>query len=373
MRSIDKHDSSNLDLLRAFAVLAVFVDHLAFTLAGPTPGASAITFHFLGHAGVLIFFVHTSLVLMRSMERMHLSGWPLFWSFMVRRSFRIYPLSILVVLLVLILHIPAYSDGQPYHPFALRHWLSSIALVQNVTGSPQVLDPLWSLPFEIQMYCALPLIFLTVAWRLRRIAVVYAVSVLSIFAVFWAVSYWALPVRGLLTLRFVPCFLAGVLAYAAGPTVRPRFAGALWGVFLALAVCAYCFGGPEATGGKTPLQFTLPGMLCGWALCAVLGFAIPRFKEIRSRWLKRGSHVVAKYSYGIYLTHVPVFWFCFWRLKHLPFAAQCLLAAALSGLLPVVAFHTVENPCINFGKRLTSRGKLSPARSMPLDDATAAA
>ncbi len=354
-------------------MLAVYVDHLAFTLAGPKPLPFAVTAHFLGHAGVLIFFVHTSLVLMRSMERMRLTGRKLFQSFMLRRCFRIYPLSIAVILLVLAFRIPPFSDGQPFHWFAWRDWLANFALVQNVTGSPQVLAPLWSLPFEVQMYCLLPLVFLTVAWSLRRAVFLQIAATLASFAIVWATGHWGIPLRGLATLRFAPCFLSGVLAYALAEKIRPRLSGALWPFFIVAGLCVYCAGGAWATNGRPPLEATLPGTLCGWAVCLVLGLAIPHFREIRFRWARRACHQVAKYSYGIYLTHVPVFWLCFCRLSHVPFAWQCVLAAALSAVVPVVAYHTIEEPFINLGKGLAGRWRSRPARVPQADAADEAA
>ena len=95
----DSRDLVNLDLLRTVAVTLVFVDHLAG--AADFRGLGDI-----GRLGVLIFFVHTSLVLMLSLERLGLSGFRLYFTFLVRRIFRIYPLSILVVLTVVLFRDP---------------------------------------------------------------------------------------------------------------------------------------------------------------------------------------------------------------------------------------------------------------------------
>ena len=86
-------DSANLDFLRAVAVLSVFSAHLS-NMA--TSARGDISWH-LGQMGVLLFFVHTSFVLMNSLERLGCAGLHLFSSFYVRRFFRIYPLSILFV------------------------------------------------------------------------------------------------------------------------------------------------------------------------------------------------------------------------------------------------------------------------------------
>src|SRR5271163_66338 len=74
---------ANLDLLRAVAVGLVFVFHLALTMGYVGLGDPAL-------CGVLLFFVHTALVLMMSMERLGLSGRSLYTTFFVRRIFRIY-------------------------------------------------------------------------------------------------------------------------------------------------------------------------------------------------------------------------------------------------------------------------------------------
>src|SRR5436309_1935082 len=93
-------DSANLDLLRATAVVLVAVFH-ALLYAGHLTRE-------IGEFGVLLFFVHTSLVLMFSLERQQLDypTAPIFLTFMVRRCFRVYPLSVLVVASFFILHLP---------------------------------------------------------------------------------------------------------------------------------------------------------------------------------------------------------------------------------------------------------------------------
>ena len=76
----------NLDVLRAVAVLCVFVDHLADPFTNTVGPFSAWE---LGRLGVLMFFVHTSTVLMASLSRLQQggrSGWALAKTFYVRRG-----------------------------------------------------------------------------------------------------------------------------------------------------------------------------------------------------------------------------------------------------------------------------------------------
>ena len=109
MNPAERSLSANLDVLRAIAVVLVFAQHLAKRNYVETfawmPTAS------WGLFGVLLFFVHTCLVLMYSMERSHLTGWPLLKNFITRRVFRIYPLSILAVLTALALHLDSDING----------------------------------------------------------------------------------------------------------------------------------------------------------------------------------------------------------------------------------------------------------------------
>src|ERR1041384_4060637 len=103
--NVDRADSGNLDLLRSFAVLCVLVFHLLLFFGhGRVPhGAGS-----LGHWGVLVFFVHTSIVLMASIERLQrrAGGRSVFVEFMVRRAFRLLPLAWLTIAVIVVFALP---------------------------------------------------------------------------------------------------------------------------------------------------------------------------------------------------------------------------------------------------------------------------
>src|SRR5271166_1310398 len=103
-------DSANLDVLRAIAVMCVFFSHLFHFSRGG--GETEFGWH-LGQLGVLMFFVHTSLVLMFSLERSSGKDAGVFVPFYVRRAFRIYPLSMVSVLFVYLTGI--YQDHEISH------------------------------------------------------------------------------------------------------------------------------------------------------------------------------------------------------------------------------------------------------------------
>src|SRR5438309_1673275 len=155
-------DSANLDLLRAIALIAVVSVHVLGFLSVIPPGSPLLR---MGRFAVLLFFVHTSLVLTQSLARRYRGErWSdLLGHFLVRRCFRIYPLSILLVLTVFTFKIPAADIGVwsiHYVDLGVRGLLANLLLVQNLTYTPSIAGQLWSLPLEMQMYVLLPFLFL---------------------------------------------------------------------------------------------------------------------------------------------------------------------------------------------------------------------
>src|SRR5262249_3475704 len=107
--------------------------------------------------------------LMYSMRRSRLNGANLLKNFYVRRIYRIYPLSILTVLTALILGLDSDIKGiaglsSASLPGKLTI-ISNFLLIQNIVSAKSIVNVLWSLPFELQMYLFLPLLFF---WTRRR-------------------------------------------------------------------------------------------------------------------------------------------------------------------------------------------------------------
>jgi peptidoglycan/LPS O-acetylase OafA/YrhL len=336
------HDSTNLDSLRSVAVLLVFCVHLYDIWSG-TGKNWGIVWH-LGQLGVLMFFVHTCLVLMWSLERSRLQGWRLFTSFYVRRAFRLYPLSIVCVLL-------AYCFDLRWEPLNL--W-QNLTLTQNLFFTnqpvfPPILTPLWSLPLEMEMYLVLPVLFLIFRNRpVRLLAATWGISVALAFIQ---------PQMGdrFLILRFVPCFLGGVIAWRLiRERDRARFPGWLWPLAIATASIIWMI----TTGVYLPLG------IAAFGLC--LGLAIPLFREIQWSTVKTGSRIIARYSYGIYLTHFPIMLFVLNdpryphfkvihplpQLKHYARPVDFTLVVVLTALASFALYHMIENPGIRLGQKV---------------------
>lgn len=331
-------DSPNLDCLRSFAVLAVFVDHLLTTVGVESIGG--VTLWELGRLGVLMFFVHTSLVLMMSMERMRMTGMRMVGSFFIRRIFRIYPLSVFFVALVLFFSIPATPWRTGLEEFSPLDIVSNFLLTQNLTYSASVIGALWSLPYELQMYAFLPFAF----FALRKYAPVR--TAIALWGLGLAAALVQPSISGRLDVaQFAPCFLSGVLAYTLLPRIKPRLPSWLWPGFILLLTPAFLMMG--APSEKSASR--------GWVFCLALGLAIPLFRELKSPGWNRIYLWIARYSYGIYLAHLPVFWFCFRFLRGFPAPVQWTTMVVLSIAIPVACYHFLEAPLMKLGKQVAER------------------
>jgi len=324
--NLSRGSSANLDFLRSAAVLMVLINHL-------TRHYHFDRFDDIGLFGVLLFFVHTSLVLMYSMHRSSLTGFALVKDFYVRRFFRIYPLSILAVLTAVALRLHADGRGLSFgpRPGALE-LVSNLLLIQNLTYTSSIIGPLWSLPLEVQMYLALPFLFL---WKKRSfwklLALWLACGLLGHFPqTIPALAWFSL-------LIFVPNFLPGVMAFTLPE--KKSIPSYLWPPFILLLALVFLW---------------MPSRRVGAEMCLLLGVALPRFNEISFRPLKFISHRIATYSYGIYLGHSFFIWFGLTRHN------SWVLFWLMWLIIPVVLYHALEHPAIELGRRLAERVSVAP-------------
>ena len=330
----DWAESNNLNFLRSLAVVLVVACHISVFY-----GAEK-TFGVLGPMGVMLFFVHTAFVLMQSLGR-QADQERLFVPFIIRRWFRIYPLAIFAVLAAVLSHSPQWSVTTG-HVYGTK--LSSLDLLDNVAliqGSfvplvPSIVGPMWSLPFEVQMYLLLPAVYVFVRGSsgLKKILLLWLAAAL----IGTAANHY-IAVRTLFI--YAPCFLSGVLAYKLAERVRPRVESVYWPVLL-LAMTVAVTGLP-IFGGAVKLW---------WVVCFLVGCALPFFKEISFPAVVKAARVVARYSYGVYLSHLFCMGVALERMHQYPLAARASVLALLLVLIPVVLYHVIERPFIELGRRL---------------------
>ncbi len=347
---------SNLDLLRSLAVISVVAAHLFQTCVNSDDCVvSSRVSYLLGYmsfTGVMFFFVHTCLVLMLSMHRaphIHLGR-----NFLIRRAFRIYPLCWATILLV---QATGLTD-RPDVGLQSIGWpglISNFLLVQNIFfgySKGNITGSLWSLPWEMQMYLVLPLLFVV----LRKYDNLYLAFWIWLSATLLAVIATFMRIPHSDGVIFPPMFMAGMVAYklmdrqSAGQRGF-RLPAILWPFF----VLSLFLLEPLLVNGHRLMSPADPwSAAIDSCLCLGLGIAIPIFSELQTGWIVYLARHIARYSYGIYLLHIPAFVFVFGHWHGLQLAVKVAASLSLTVLLSIAAYYTIENPLIQMGKRLTA-------------------
>jgi peptidoglycan/LPS O-acetylase OafA/YrhL len=346
-RSTTPTHETNLDFVRALAVLMVVGSHLGWYFGDAHFGFFELAP--LGKLGVAIFFVHSGIVNLFSIER-HVQKFGerrLFLAFMTRRCFRIYPLAIFLVTSIYLTHIPVsiisnWTATIGNHPKA--ELVPSLLLVQNFVQFDQLLGPLWSLPYEIQMYSLFPLIYLILRRFKSSKILIFSWALLAIVEIVAAPHLakhsnigqtFTIPDM----LYFFLWFLAGFYAYKEMQTSKrtvPFWVLSALLVFLCLA-CMLSYD-------RNKFIFI--------SLC--FGIALPFVKSCTLSPLNRTCAWIAKYSYGIYLLHEPSIWLGFVRFGHIPVIAQVsiFLTATFGGSF--LLYRALEHPMILVGNRASA-------------------
>ena len=320
-------DLPNLDLLRACAVISVVAEHVLLAFGIDRIGYWQI--RWVGVIGVLLFFIHTSLVLMWSLERR-----PQTLDFYIRRVFRIYPLAIVAILITVAFHAPVAGTPKAYfhapNPLPLRVFVANLLLVPNLFGGREAMGVLWSLPYEVEMYLCLPALFFFLQRNLS----------LWPLLLFWCFDVAVCrPLFPGVTHNFflvIPYFLPGMMAYVGFTRYRSRLPGWLFPLALVALWAAFMVN---------------PGWRQADLLCLAAGLALPLFHQVETNWLRHASHTVAKYSYGIYLAHPFSIVLGVYLLPHRPLALQVTVILVSLVAFSVGAYHLLELPMIRLGSR----------------------
>jgi len=328
---------ANLDFLRSFAVLLVVWQHsMLYSHRYALVGWSGLT-------GVCFFFVHTSLVLMWSLERDHHVG-----RFYIRRIFRIYPLWLVVLALYIAFKIPASPAFAPYFGFhmpAHKEWLPNILLLFNIEVVSPVVGASWTLPVEVQMYLLLPFLYFFV----RGARKLWPLLLLDAFIVVWDIAMY--PAECSILPMCIPYFLGGVMAYQLSKTVRPKVPAWVFPIFLGILAA---------------VGFRYSNYRYSWLLCLILGLSLPHFRQMSWQPVLRASHLIAKYSYGIYLCHFIAITAGLYYLRGHGLPVRLAAFTATIVVLPVLFYHLIEEPMIRLGSNIAKR--IEPGPAAPLNE-----
>ncbi|MGH9522761.1 MAG: acyltransferase family protein, partial [Terriglobales bacterium] len=219
----------------------------------------------------------------------------------------------------------------------------------NLTASQALLSPLWSLPYELQMYLILPAVFLLT--QRRNAGVLLLNTLFAAIAISILLPY--VPHTGRLdVVRFVPCTIPGAIAYVIAKGRPSKISFAVWPLVLAAI-------GTVSTWVPIAHEWWL-----AWAACLLIGTILPFIAETENQFIRLASHWIAEHSYGIYIAHYFCIWIAF-NTNALPGAAQWAIFVTLVILLPAVLYAFLERPMNDYGRRITAaRPEIDPAETV---------
>jgi peptidoglycan/LPS O-acetylase OafA/YrhL len=142
-----------LDVLRGLAALCVVFDHLSYHVLQPARWSIYQWFN-PGDYGVFVFFIISGYIVPASLERK--GSVRTFW---VSRVFRLYPLYLLTVGLVVALWLVHFGGLRGADSDPEKSVLSQLLMMSNVLAGPNVPNVVWSLSYEMIFYLILVALF----------------------------------------------------------------------------------------------------------------------------------------------------------------------------------------------------------------------
>jgi peptidoglycan/LPS O-acetylase OafA/YrhL len=381
-----------LDGIRGIAILIVLFHHLVYSSGINRHFWLDLQFFKLAHSswlGVDLFFVLSGFLITGILYEAKGSE-RYFSSFYGRRVLRIFPLYYGFLLLALLLFPRWLPPESAQNLVDNQHWywlyLSNFYVALEGWQDPSHLGHFWSLAIEEQFYLLWPL----AVWALDRRA-------LMRLAV--ACFVGALVIR----LALVAADVSTLVAYVMLPTRMDSLAA---GAFLALCIRGnrgmavlgswprWILAGSAAVviglyirGGRLRAEDPLVTIIGYTAIAAAFAASIALvLTATRHGWLRRGLSsmpltLLGRYSYGLYVVHVPIILFLesaglratqFPRLlgSTLPgVAVFCAVGGLLSLAVAAASYHLWEAPFLRlkrfFPYRAEHRIPAAAARPVP--------
>jgi peptidoglycan/LPS O-acetylase OafA/YrhL len=315
-RLLSRRNIAALDGLRGLAILAVMCAH------APAPAARGVLKQIVrlgfthGWAGVDLFFVLSGLlitgILLDSRECTNY-----FVSFYSRRALRIFPLYYSFLLLAwLVFPAAVSSDWLPLksdwwlYPTYLMNW----QVLWKDVWHANIVGHFWSLAVEEQFYFLWPLVVLTLRPRYLLWSLVCLEIVMAAGRAWWVAQYgvstflWAATITRMDGLLFGAACAVAVREFRFPRWVvvaMPWFSACCLAVFL--AAVRYLGPGRDEEFSLSVGLVLLAGAFATIAVYAVLADSDRTRVQNWLRW--KPLTQVGKYAYGMYVFHVPLFYF----------------------------------------------------------------
>ncbi|MFI6295016.1 acyltransferase family protein [Nonomuraea sp. NPDC050790] len=369
-----------LDALRGLGALAVVGEHL---LTWAMPWLRPTSFN-LGMYGVLVFFLVSGYIIPVSLERK--GDVRAFW---ISRFFRLYPLYLAVIAIVLILSfwLPVRREV-PRDPSALA---SHATMLLDVVGAGGLVNTMWTLSYEMVFYLLVAALFvagvrvgrgavavafaaaamaaglmltnapLTGAWLSWVSLAVFVLGLTCVMTGYFrtaaAVVLGVMALSLLLTASPTPWFGAAILSVMFAGTAIHRWAhgiGRLWPV----AVAAILVALTPVWARDAGWWWVQPRVWITTIVLAAATFAVGML--LRDRRLPRSLVWLGVISYSLYLLHLPILTGVIAVTGDLRWApAPLQIGVSLLCLLLILpaswlTYRYLERPMQNYARRLTT-------------------
>ena len=337
-----QHKDNNLNLLRLVAALMVLYAH-SFAFYGNAP-ASFLGLTSYGGLGIDIFFVISGYLIVKSWDFN-----PSSISFLIKRSLRIFPALIVVVLISMFLFGPIFSTlavkdyfAHPqFSPYLKNIILSPVFYLPGVLEHARIPNAvngsLWSLPVEFFMY----LVVMGLGLLFKGGRLIYAAATALFVA---AVVFW--------------CWRDAPLIVVYDTDVRNIF---LTGIYFMIGACYAKFGldrwfslsgvcvllmttillAPYSNVSKFLMWVTLPYI--------VLAYGLSR------SWLGSFVNKVGDCSYGVYIYAFPVQQFVLLQYPDIAYGTYLFVTVLITIVLGYCSWHLIEKRILKYKPKDRSR------------------
>ena len=282
-----------MDGLRCFAIFLVLLQHFAKYIA---------KYFYAGYYGVDLFFVISGfLVTTILLQPNGYSFKENYVHFIGRRTLRIFPIYYLTILLLWLSGQAVVRDNLGY----LLTYTFNYALIFKQLPKSSV-NHFWSLCVEEQFYLLWPFVVLLLK---RKTVVLFIVTILIVLVGYAQQVFFIFPSMApynyiSLTTRMAPLALGAIGAIVASNNRLPYtiFTNKLFGYFMVLLL---------AITLVTNYKFKIPVLgLCSLYLVITAAFYEYPFKFINRFLSNKTVMYIGTISYGIYVFHYPVLYFC---------------------------------------------------------------
>ena len=346
-----EHRFSSIDGLRGYLAFGVFIHHAMITWVFLHTGVFDVPKSYfyaqIGLASVALFFMITGFLFW---GRLIKHGRDHDWlAFAVSRVFRLYPLylPLLVVVIVSVFYLQDWTFKEP--PFEVAKQIMAWLIFDrpDINQYPQtgmlISNVTWTLAYEVFFYMALPLFGAVFLYRKD-----WKQTVLCLIGIY--VLYQVVGWEHSLKKHILMSFLGGVAAayWVRKPALVAwgKTRAATWVALLALTIVLFVFRKSFAT---------VPVALLTVFFCIVASgnnvFGALKLRSIR--WM-------GEISYSTYLLHGLIIWLMIHRLPLVAewdiqqpaiFLALCALCSSLLIVISSLTFLFIEKPGMSAGKK----------------------